>query len=121
MSPRVLSTITSRARKDWVCTGDEVIADITREKWLEPLRGATDPLDALSKIFQSTSLRDEDVILGCPLNNLSQEMSPLDEGFRKRLARVFAIWHGAIAGALRDGQKRGQVKKISMLMKRLPF
>jgi len=90
---------------------DEVIADITREKWLEPLRGATDPLDALSKIFQSTSLRDEDVILGCPLNNLSQEMSPLDEGFRKRLARVFAIWHGAIAGALRDGQKRGQVKK----------
>ena len=90
---------------------DEVMADITREKWLEPLRGATDPLDALSKIFQSTSLRDEDVILGCPLNNLSQEMSPLDEGFRKRLARVFAIWHGAIAGALRDGQKRGQVKR----------
>jgi AcrR family transcriptional regulator len=90
---------------------DEVIAGITREKWLEPLRGAADPLDALCRIFQPASLRDGDVILGCPLNNLSQEMSPLDEGFRHRLARVFAIWHGAIAGALRDGQKRGRVKK----------
>jgi hypothetical protein len=26
---------------------------------------------------------------GCQLNNLAQEMSPLDAGFRKRLAIIF--------------------------------
>ncbi|HEX4487976.1 MAG TPA: TetR family transcriptional regulator C-terminal domain-containing protein [Terriglobales bacterium] len=90
---------------------DEVLTGITREKWLEPLRGAADPLAALKGIFLGTSLRPEHVAGGCPLNNLAQEMSPLDEGFRKRLAKVFALWHGAIAGALRDAQKRGLVRR----------
>jgi hypothetical protein len=44
------------------------------------------------------------------LLNLSQEMSGLDEGFRKRTARLFGDWHDAVAGALRDGQKRGLVR-----------
>jgi TetR/AcrR family transcriptional repressor of nem operon len=90
---------------------DEVLTEITREKWLEPLRGAADPLAALKGIFLGTSLLPEHVAGGCPVNNLAQEMSPLDEGFRKRLAKVFALWHGAIAGALRDAQKRGLVRK----------
>ena len=30
--------------------------------------------------------------LGCPLNNLAQEMSPLDEGFRTRTQQVFELW-----------------------------
>ena len=89
---------------------DEILTDISRKKWLEPLQAAEDPLTALGNIFLSTSLRPEHVAGGCPVNNLAQEMSPLDEGFRKRLAKVFALWHGAIAGALRQGQKRGLVK-----------
>jgi TetR/AcrR family transcriptional repressor of nem operon len=44
------------------------------------------------------------------LLNLSQEMSGLDEGFRKRTARLFKDWHDAVAGALRQGQKRGLVR-----------
>jgi hypothetical protein len=47
---------------------------------------------------------------GCPLNNLSQEMSPVDEGFRSRTARVFALWTDAMASALRKGQRQGLVK-----------
>ena len=90
---------------------DEVLTEITREKWLAPLQGAADPLAALANIFLSTSLRAEHIAGGCPVNNLAQEMSPLDEGFRKRLARVFALWHGAVAGALRAAQKLGRVRK----------
>ena len=59
-----------------------------------------DPIDALAGIVQSTSLRAADLQCGSPLNNLAQEMSPLDEGFRK----------GWIAAALREGQKRGVVR-----------
>jgi TetR/AcrR family transcriptional regulator, transcriptional repressor for nem operon len=89
---------------------DEIITSITREKWVQPLQNANNPVDTLVRIVQSTSLKPEDLERGCPLNNLSQEMSPLDAGFRKRTARVFKDWHDAIAVALRGGQKRGVVR-----------
>ena len=37
-------------------------------------------------------------------------MSGLDEGFRRRTAKLFKDWHDAMAGALREGQKRGAVR-----------
>jgi TetR/AcrR family transcriptional repressor of nem operon len=89
---------------------DEVCTSITREKWVRPLQNAKNPIDTLVSIVQSISLKPEDLQRGCPLNNLSQEMSPLDAGFRKRTAKVFREWQNAIAVALRGGQKRGVVR-----------
>ncbi len=89
---------------------DEVILGLIRDKWFRPLRNSENPIDALVSVVQSTSLKPEHVRCGCPLNNLAQEMSPLDEGFRKRLAKIFSEWHDGIAAALREGQKRGVVR-----------
>ena len=89
---------------------DEVIASSTREKWAWPLQNAKNPIDALVGIVLVTSFRPEDLECGCPLNNLSQEMAPLDEGFRRRTAKIFKDWHDAIAVALRQGQKLGLVR-----------
>jgi TetR/AcrR family transcriptional regulator, transcriptional repressor for nem operon len=89
---------------------DEVLASISREKWVWPLQNAKNPIDALVAIVQSTSCRQEDLECGCSLNNLSQEMSPLDEGFRRRTGNLFKEWHDAIALALRRGQKLGLVR-----------
>jgi TetR/AcrR family transcriptional regulator, transcriptional repressor for nem operon len=90
---------------------DEVIAGITRDKWLIPLQSSENPVDVLVDVVRSSSIKPEDLRRGCPLNNLAQEMSPLDEGFRKRLAKIFSDWHGEIAKALRVGQKRGTVRR----------
>ncbi len=90
---------------------DEVIALDLRAKWLRPLLSGEDPIDTLIGIVQNESVRPADVRGGCPLNNLAQEMSPLDEGFRKRLARVFGAWRDGIAAALREGQKSGRVRR----------
>lgn len=89
---------------------DEVIYGITLEKWLRPLQNPENPIATLISIIESTSLAPDDLRGGCPLNNLAQEMSPLDEGFRTRLAKIFNDWLSAIAGALREGQKRGLVR-----------
>jgi TetR/AcrR family transcriptional repressor of nem operon len=89
---------------------DEVIASNLHKKWVQPLQNVENPIDGLIRIVQSESLKREDVERGCPLLNLSQEMSGIDEGFRKRTAKVFKNWHDAIAGALREGQKRGVVR-----------
>ena len=85
---------------------DEVIASNLHQKWVLPLRNAKDPIDVLVRIVKSESLKREDVQRGCPLLNLSQEMSGLDEGFRRRTARLYKDWHDAMAEALRKGQKR---------------
>jgi TetR/AcrR family transcriptional regulator, transcriptional repressor for nem operon len=89
---------------------DEVIATNLRQKWVQPLRNAKDPIDVLVRIIQSESVKREDVRRGCPLLNLSQEMSGIDEGFRKRTAKAFEDWHDAVAEALREGQQRGVVR-----------
>ena len=90
---------------------EEVIGPGVRAKWLRPLLKGKDPLDTLIGIVQAESVRPEDVRGGCPLNNLAQEMSPLDEGFRKRLALLFHDWQEGIAGALREGQTQGIVRR----------
>ncbi len=90
---------------------EEIIAPDLRAKWLRPLLGCKDPIDTLIGIVQRESTEPEDVCGGCPLNNLAQEMSPLDEGFRKRLAMVFGEWREGVAVALRAGQSRRKVRR----------
>jgi|HubBroStandDraft_5_1064220.scaffolds.fasta_scaffold130027_1 TetR/AcrR family transcriptional repressor of nem operon len=89
---------------------DEVITDLAHKKWVTPLKAGENPIDALIGVIQSTSLKPEDVQCGCALNNLSQEMSPVNEGFRTRTAKIFALWTDAMTSALRRGQQRGLVK-----------
>jgi TetR/AcrR family transcriptional regulator, transcriptional repressor for nem operon len=89
---------------------DEVIASKVHQKWVQPLRNVENPIDVLVRIIQSESLKREDVQRGCYLLNLSQEMSGLDEGFRRRTARIYKDWHDAMAEALREGQKHRVVR-----------
>jgi TetR/AcrR family transcriptional regulator, transcriptional repressor for nem operon len=90
---------------------EEIVAALPRDKWLRPLQQGKDPIDALIDIVQATSVRPKDVQGGCPLVNLAQEMSPLDEQFRKRLERIFRAWQEGVAAALRRGQSQGTVRR----------
>jgi TetR/AcrR family transcriptional regulator, transcriptional repressor for nem operon len=91
---------------------EEIVAEITRGRWLRPLQRSKDkdPIDALIGIVKDIPARPKDVKGGCPLVNLAQEMSPLDEQFRKRLERIFHSWQEGIAMALRRGQSQGTVR-----------
>jgi AcrR family transcriptional regulator len=90
---------------------EEVISPDNHREWVRPLQSAKDPIDTLISIVQGLSVRPEDVRGGCQLINLAQEMSPLDAGFRKRLAIIFDAWRKAIASALRGGQTHGRVRR----------
>ena len=90
---------------------EEIVAKLPQDKWLRPLQGGKNPIDALIGIVKATSVRPEDVKGGCPLVNLAQEMSPLDEQFRKRLETIFNAWQEGIATALRRGQSQGTVRR----------
>lgn len=92
---------------------DEIVAKLVRERWLLPLERSKDkdPIDALIGIVQALPARPRDVRAGCPLVNLAQEMSPLDEQFRKRLEKLFLAWQEGIAMALRRGQYQRTVRR----------
>ena len=90
---------------------EEIIAPDNRGQWLGPLEDCEDPVETLIGTVQELSVRPEAVRGGCPLINLAQEMSPLDAGFRQRLATIFRDWQDGVAAALRDGQKHGKVRR----------
>jgi TetR/AcrR family transcriptional repressor of nem operon len=92
---------------------DEVVKGALLERWgvLEPPTG--DPVTALQRILRgrAASLTTHEVELGCPLNNLAQEMSPLDQRFRRGVNATFDIWRDAVAKDLERGQAEGTVRK----------
>jgi TetR/AcrR family transcriptional regulator, transcriptional repressor for nem operon len=92
---------------------EEIVAKLPRDRWLLPLERSKDkdPVDALIGIVQAIPARPRDLKGGCPLVNLAQEMSQLDERFRKRLERIFHAWQEGVAMALRRGQYQGAVRR----------
>ncbi len=92
---------------------DELLAEYLREIWLRPLENADDPIQAMIRSLRKMgdSIGEEDLALGCPLNNLAQEMAPIDEGFRQRLEAIYSEWRNGIETALLRGQKKGIVRK----------
>src|SRR5215469_4997587 len=90
---------------------DEVLAQMITAQWVTPLHGSHDPLETISAEFERgiEALKIQRPILGCPLNNLAQEMNPLDAGFRDRTTRVFRTWHEAYRSALARAQRDGIV------------
>jgi TetR/AcrR family transcriptional regulator, transcriptional repressor for nem operon len=90
---------------------EEIIAKITSDRWLIPLQRNEhmNPIDALIGIVRTIPAGPSDVKSGCPLVNLAQEMSLLDEQFRKRLEQIFRAWQEGVACCLRRGQSEGTV------------
>ena len=90
---------------------EELIQTFVLQFWLRPVEEATDPIDGLKRLIGNAekNISDEDVFLGCPLNNLCLEMSPIDDGFRQRVKQVYELWREGFARALRAGQANGTV------------
>jgi TetR/AcrR family transcriptional repressor of nem operon len=93
---------------------DEVVKDLLLHRWLGLLhQQAGDPLTALQRVLRhrAAELTTDELELGCPLNNLAQEMSPLDERFRRVVNATFELWRNGFAEALRRGQAEGSVRR----------
>jgi TetR/AcrR family transcriptional repressor of nem operon len=93
---------------------DEVVKDLLLERWLGVLeRHAGDPLTALQEMLKERAIQltAREIELGCPLNNLAQEMSPLDERFRREITATFDTWTEGFTKALERGQAEGTVRR----------
>jgi AcrR family transcriptional regulator len=93
---------------------DDVLAPVLNARWLAPLALSDDPITTLQESFRR-HIRDDiatgSLIYGCPMNNLAQEMSPLDDGFRVRFDAMYKTWRRTVADALARGQRASRVRK----------
>jgi len=90
---------------------DEIISESVREVWIDKLSDCQDPILTLQHIIMEAGDRFtmEDIELGCPLNNLSQEMSTIDENFRTRLDEIYTNWRASIVETLDKGKEHNYV------------
>lgn len=92
---------------------DEMIRPRLADMMFAPLSGAEHPLAAMIDLLRrkAKNTKGEEIALGCPLNNLMQEMSPIDEDFRRGLNRLLQDWVKVVAEALRRGQEGREVRQ----------
>lgn len=95
--------------------GYAVVEEVIRP-WIEgfwkPLLDSEDPISAAIDLIreQIEQRSDEELKLGCPFNNLVQEMAPLDEEFARRLYKVHKDWRNGTAFAMKKAQAEGKIK-----------
>ncbi len=92
---------------------DEMIGPLLLQRWLDPVKESTDPvpdLQAAFRRFVETDIQTGAWLNGCPMNNLAQEMSPLDDGFYRRINHLYDLWRAQYAAALERGLRAGTVK-----------
>ncbi|AUD79933.1 TetR/AcrR family transcriptional regulator [Kangiella profundi] len=92
---------------------DEVLKPWIHERWIEPLKQVKDPINDLIKMMNDSraEINIKELHTGCPLNNLTHEMSPLDESFRVRIVAIWEIWYEALAETFERGQEAGIIRK----------
>jgi TetR/AcrR family transcriptional regulator, transcriptional repressor for nem operon len=92
---------------------DEILKEMTLDRWIRPLAAYQNPVQGVinrfRKIIESTP--EEKMALGCPLNNLTQEMSAVDPVFRDKLRSVLQVWIDGTENYLRKARAEGYLKK----------
>ncbi|TCV84111.1 TetR/AcrR family transcriptional regulator [Sulfurirhabdus autotrophica] len=91
---------------------EEVIGPRLDSMIFTPLRESRHPVETLLDIISGIDkkIAPDFIMLGCPLNNLMQEMSPLDPVFKEKLNAVINQWRLTVTEALEMGQKQGVIK-----------
>ncbi|MES9972632.1 TetR family transcriptional regulator C-terminal domain-containing protein [Candidatus Thiodiazotropha sp. LNASS1] len=90
---------------------DEHIAEELQRLWFEPLQQPGHPIDVLMGTIMKMGehYQCEEITLGCPLNNLAQEMSAIDDGFRQRIDSIYKRWQESIETLLTRGQQERSI------------
>jgi len=84
------------------------------ERTLEPAFADTtgDPVTQVHAFLDHVldNQRQRNCVGGCPIGNLASELSDVHEGFRRRLAGIFAEWRAKLTEALSRSQLSGRVR-----------
>lgn len=91
---------------------EEILPEWIVDRWLSPLESSADLLEALAELARwgERAASPEGLSLGCPLNNLAQELCGVDAGFHQRLQAIYEGWRRGLTRLLVAAQARGVVR-----------
>lgn len=91
---------------------EEQIKPLLESIWIQPLVEIDDPLRDIPRMLATLASRIPDTWRehGCPLNNLAQEMSAQDDGFRERIDGIFDSWIAAFSTVFEQAKLNGYVR-----------
>jgi AcrR family transcriptional regulator len=93
----------------------EAVAQSIDETWIIPMRTAKSAKDGVLKVFAAVAdqiERDGRGVSGCPLNNLTIELSLADAEFQSALREVFDSWASAVAKRIREDIRDRKIQGI---------
>ncbi len=92
---------------------DEILHQMVLDRWILPLDEYENALEGIVVNLKNRidDLSDSNLYLGCPLNNLIQEMSGVDRVFKRKLRDVLEVWISGVEKHLRKAQMRGYLKQ----------
>ena len=85
------------------------IKSMVVDEFLRPLGVAENPIDGIQNCIntQLSQMTDEHMVAGCPLNNLAQELSSMDDDFQNQIEGVYDVWRESLSTELAAGQESG--------------
>lgn len=92
---------------------DEYLREMILERWIRPIASYKNPLQGVLSRFRKNinAWSDENLIHGCPLNNLCQEMSSIDPIFREKLKVVMNLWIDETERYIKKAKQEGYLRK----------
>ena len=90
---------------------DDVLLPRLNRILINPLNKEGKPLDRIYNSIKANLIVDKDFDprFGCPMNNLIQEMSPLNTNFKLKLRKVIGHWRAALIKVLDEAKKSGHL------------
>lgn len=91
---------------------NEILKPNLTDGFLRPEK-KRNPLDAIYDMIHYLLMEDKflKAAHGCPVSNLTQEMSPWNRRFSKALGDVTENWHAELIGAIEAGKEKGLIRR----------
>lgn len=92
---------------------DEMLKMMITDRWIRPLATYKNPVQGILKVFKKLIdiWPEEYIERGCPLNNLTQEMSAVDQVFNEKLQIVMKMWIDETEKYLNKAQNDNYLRK----------
>ena len=89
----------------------EILALKIEKHLMTPLKAHGNKGEVISNTFKKfmLSTSERQLRLGCPTNNLIQEMSPLNKQFAKALFQIITDWKRVLSEAIQEGITQGTI------------
>jgi len=92
---------------------EEILKPTMQEHFIKPTEASQNPIEDFYNMISYLLLEDPflQVKYGCPVGNLTQEMTPWNTKFSEALAELVDLWKATIINSIEKGKESGLIRK----------